>query len=397
MQFWKKFWKKNKRQTGACSDGYAQEEAEDYLVDISQVNMSDAYEREKYVTSLLDQIREAQEQIRACETEYKTVDLYLMDMEEISYIPQEDRDKLTELARAVSLLERDKIRYEEKKQRLSDEDFAKMERLSDDTDEGVKKLKEAESYQQAIRSDLQKLEGEKQACLFRKQEAALMMENLRGMALISTVAVFCCIFLLLGMQLLLKMDVRIGYILVAGAAALALLIVYMKYTDAAKEKTTASRSLNRVILLQNRVKIRYVNNTNLLDYLYLKFGITSAGELEKLREQYQEEKEERNRMKETMQDLSFSQEQMVRLLRRYKLHDPLIWLHQADALLDPREMVEVRHALITRRQKLRKQIDFNTANAENAQKQVKDMVADYPQYAKETLRRVSDYEEKNGQ
>ena len=397
MWFWEKFWKKKRRQTENEPGSQAQEEAESYLVDISQVNMSDPYEREKYVTSLLEQIREAQEQIRQCEAEYRTVDQYLMDMEEISYIPPDDREKLTELARAVSLLERDKIQYEEKKQRLSDADFAKMERLSDDTDEGVRKLKEAESYQQAIRSDLQKLEGEKQACLFRKQEASVMMENLRGMALISTVAVFCCIFLLLGMQLLLKMDVRIGYILIAGAAALTLLVVYMKYTDAAKENVVASRSLNKVILLQNRVKIRYVNNTNLLDYLYLKFGINSAGELEKLREQYQSEKEERSRMKETMQDLTFSQEQMVRLLRSYKLHDPLIWLHQVEALLDPREMVEVRHALITRRQKLRKQIDFNTANAENAQKQVKDMVADYPQYAKETLRRVSDYEEKNGQ
>ena len=397
MWFWEKFWKKKRRQTENEPGSQAQEEAESYLVDISQVNMSDPYEREKYVTSLLEQIREAQEQIRQCEAEYRTVDQYLMDMEEISYIPPDDREKLTELARAVSLLERDKIQYEEKKQRLSDADFAKMERLSDDTDEGVRKLKEAESYQQAIRSDLQKLEGEKQACLFRKQEAAVMMENLRGMALISTVAVFCCIFLLLGMQLLLQMDVRIGYILIAGAAALTLLVVYMKYTDAAKENVVASRSLNRVILLQNRVKIRYVNNTNLLDYLYLKFGINSAGELEKLREQYQSEKEERSRMKETMQDLTFSQEQMVRLLRSYKLHDPLIWLHQVEALLDPREMVEVRHALITRRQKLRKQIDFNTANVENAQKQVKDMVADYPQYAKETLQRVSDYEEKNGQ
>lgn len=397
MWFWEKFWKKKRRQTENEPGSQAQEEAESYLVDISQVNMSDPYEREKYVTSLLEQIREAQEQIRQCEAEYRTVDQYLMDMEEISYIPPDDREKLTELARAVSLLERDKIQYEEKKQRLSDADFAKMERLSDDTDAGVRKLKEAESYQQAIRSDLQKLEGEKQACLFRKQEAAVMMENLRGMALISTVAVFCCIFLLLGMQLLLKMDVRIGYILIAGAAALTLLVVYMKYMDAAKENVVASRSLNKVILLQNRVKIRYVNNTNLLDYLYLKFGINSAGELEKLREQYQSEKEERSRMKETMQDLTFSQEQMVRLLRSYKLHDPLIWLHQVEALLDPREMVEVRHALITRRQKLRKQIDFNTANAENAQKQVKDMVADYPQYAKETLRRVSDYEEKNGQ
>ena len=396
MEFWKKIWKKKRRQTNVDDADRKGEGQDSYIVDASQVNISDSYEREKYVISLLEQIREAQEQISQCEAEYRTVDRYLLDMEEISYIPQEDKEKLMEYAKSVSLLERDKIRYEEKKERLSDADFAKMERLSDETDEGVQKLREAENYQQAIRSDLQKLEGEKQACLYRKQEAAVLMENLKGIAIISTVAVFCCIFLLLGMQIFLQMDVRIGYILIAGAAAFTLLAVYMKYSDASKERIAASRSLNKVILLQNRVKIRYVNNTNLLDYLYLKFGIASAAELEKLRQQYEAEKEERSRIKETMQELSFSQEQMVSLLRRYHLHDPLIWLHQVDALLDPREMVEVRHALITRRQKLRKQIDFNTANAETAQKEIKDMVADYPQYARETLQRVSDFEEKNG-
>jgi hypothetical protein len=57
-------------------------------------------------------------------------------------------------------------------------------------------------------------------------------------------------------------------------------------------------------------------------------------------------------------------------------------------------MVEVRHALITRRQKLRKQMEFNTQNAEQAQQQVRELVGEYPEYAKEILQMVSDYEER---
>lgn len=49
----------------------------------------------------------------------------------------------------------------------------------------------------------------------------------------------------------------------------------------------------------------------------------------------------------------------------------MIWLHQTGAILDPKEMVEVRHAMILRRQQLRKQMEFNTDNAEKAQEQIK--------------------------
>jgi ABC-type lipoprotein export system ATPase subunit len=198
--------------------------------------------------------------------------------------------------------------------------------------------------------------------------------------------------ILVFMQFVLEMETKVGYILTASVAAIALTAIYMKYIEAQGERKRASNSLNKVILLQNRVKIRYVNNTNLLDYLYMKFEIKSAKDLAAMWEQYLSEKEERARMKEAMKELSFSQEQLVHLLRKYRLHDPLIWLHQTEAILDPKEMVEVRHALITRRQKLRKQMEFNTKNAEQAQQQVRELVGEYPQYAKEILQMVSDYE-----
>lgn len=394
--FKKLFRRKREKEQNADrnQEGELLERGETYLVSSSQVNMEESTERIQYVQSLLEQIKDAQLQVDSCRSEYKTVELYLKDMEEIEYIRGEEKELLLGYAKEINLLEKDKVQYEEKKQRLSDEDFAKMERLEDDTDEGVKRLREAEEYQEAIRSDLVRLENEKQACLFRREEASTLMENLRGMALICTIAVFICMAMLLFMQFVLEMNARIGYILTAAAAAVALVIMYVKYQDADTEKKQAARSLNKVILLQNRVKIRYVNNTNLLDYLYMKFGITSAKELSSLWERYLSEKDERARIQETMKELTFSQEQLVHILRKHRLHDPVIWLHQVEALLDPKEMVEVRHALIERRQKLRKQIEFNTGNGENAQKQIKELVADYPRYAKEILKMVSDYEDR---
>lgn len=396
MKFWKTWFKRTEKYK-PIEELIEEElvaEEESYVLSKDQVDMKSLSDRQRYVESLLEQIADAQKQIDTYKTEYNTVNRYLQDMEDMDQIAGEDRESLQEHAKAIHLLELDKHKYEEKKQRLSDADFAKMERLEDDTDEAVKKLREAEEYQQAIRSDLTRLENEKQACLYRKQEAGMAMENLRGMALICTVALFACMGMLLFMQFVLEMKTQIGYILTAAVAAIALTAIYMKYLEAAGEKRRSSASLNKVILLQNRVKIRYVNNTNLLEYLYMKFEIKSAKDLATMWEQYLSEKEERERIKETMKELSFSQDQLVRILRRYHLHDPLIWLHQTEAILDSKEMVEVRHALIMRRQKLRKQMEFNTQNAERAQAQVRELVSEYPQYAKEILRMVSDYEER---
>ena len=53
------------------------------------------------------------------------------------------------------------------------------------------------------------------------------------------------------------------------------------------------------------------------------------------------------------------------------------------ALLDAKEMVEIRHGYIQRRQKLRKQMEYYKGMAEMARNEVKDLAADYPEYAKE--------------
>ena len=91
-------------------------------------------------------------------------------------------------------------------------------------------------------------------------------------------------------------------------------------------------------------------------------------------------------------DLDENQTALISLLRRCKIQDPSIWLRQAQSLIDNKEMVEIRHNLIIRRQKLRKQMEYNAKVAQEAQDELKDIVEKYPEYAEKLLDMVSDYE-----
>ena len=143
------------------------------------------------------------------------------------------------------------------------------------------------------------------------------------------------------------------------------------------------------------IKEELVNRVVLKEIKSVKEQIdTCPAERTDLLEAYQAEQVERKKLEQTMQELSFGQEDLIRILKKYRLHDPMIWLHQTGAILDPKEMVEVRHTMILRRQQLRKQMEFNTDNAEKAQEQIKKLVTEYPKYAAQILKMVSAYEEK---
>ena len=54
-------------------------------------------------------------------------------------------------------------------------------------------------------------------------------------------------------------------------------------------------------------------------------------------------------------------------------------------MLDSKEMVEIRHGLVDRRQKLRTQMEYNKGLVTAGQKEIKDTIENYPQYKDEIL------------
>ena len=358
----------------------------------NRIKKHDKKQRKEYVQGCLEQIAEASKELEELEFEYNMVTSYLKDMEEIEALPEEEREILCECAKKIDALEEQQSGFRERKNRLDDGKFRQMQRLEEEVQEGLEKLTEAEHYQDLIKRDLRRLDGEKQAYTFRKNELRHVIADTRSMTIVCSVAVIACILLLLLLQFTLQLDTKIGYLLAAGIGAVAITLIYIKHMDAKRELEQVENGISRIIRLQNTVKIRYVNNTHLLDYLYMKYDVSSAGELGKSWQRYQDEKEERHSYQQAERELDQYQKELLHTLRRYQVKDPMIWLHQTRAILDKKEMVEIRHNLIIRRQSLRRRMDYNKeAIAGKAQAEIKDLAEKYPRYAKEILNIVDQY------
>lgn len=361
------------------------------------VDIHDHKQRHDYVTGCLEQIAEATRELDNLEYEYNMVTSYLRDIEEIEALPPEERADLEAAAKRVNAIRRERAHEESKGgARMPDAKFAQLMMLDEDVEAGIRKLAEAEEYQTRIKSDLKHLDNERNAYKYRRNELVTEMEDCQGMGMVCTVAAAVCILALLIMQFVFEMNASMGYILAAGGAALFYLFVFLKYREASAEYRRLKGETNRLIMLQNRVKIRYVNNTNLLSYLCMKYKVDSSRELAKLWKQFNDEKERRQAYKNAEIELDLYESELLHILRRYQIADTAIWLNQTDAILDHKEMVEIRHSLIMRRQSLRKRMDYNReVVAANAQNEIKDLVESYPKYSSEILALVNEYDAKD--
>lgn len=386
MGFWKKIFRRNK----AVQE--QQENWEEIVYDRADVDFDDEEQRKRYVTNCLEQIAEASGEVRLLTGEYGLVTSYLTDMEEIEALPAEEHAGLEDIARRLLALEKECEQYRDRKNRMADSEYQQIRKQEDEIQEGIAKLRECERYGELVRQDLKRLDRERHAYEYRRSELEVMLNNFRGMAVIFFTAFVLCTILLLVLQFGFEMDTKVGYLLAAGAVAVAMAALLAKYTDGEKEQRRVAGAINRLIQLQNKVKIRYVNNNNLQDYLRMKYGAENAGILEKRWEQYQREKEERKEFAEAEAKTDYYRRQLVGRLNNYHISDSARWTMRPGALLDKREMVEMRHELIQRRQALRKQLDYNNRVAETAKSEIMDIVKRYPDYAEEILAMVSEAE-----
>ncbi|MBQ8325479.1 MAG: hypothetical protein IJX86_00280 [Lachnospiraceae bacterium] len=387
------FRRKKKEQTVPEESSY---EVDEILQSLNEVKEKDFLEeeesRDKYVRSLVEKMRDASQNLDELSAEYNLVTGYLTDMEEIEALPESERKLIDEYAGKIARLDRERDVFQGKAAYLTEEEYRRIERMQSEVTEGIAKLKEAEKYQKVVKRDLKKLDGERRAYDYRKNEVLTGMQNMRGVTKICVISLIICFIMLAVLQFAFSMEVKIGYLILVGITAIYLTFLFVRQTDANKELERIEVSTNKLILLQNRVKIRFVNNVNLLDYLYLKYQVSSAANLEDTWNRYQKERAEREHYMKTIADLDYYQKELVNTLKRYRLRDPYIWSHQAEALVDHKEMVEIRHGLIVRRQNLRKQMDYNRENAVTAQSELKALIESHPIYAQGILSIVSEYE-----
>ncbi|MBO4987866.1 MAG: hypothetical protein J6C63_03335 [Lachnospiraceae bacterium] len=359
--------------------------------DRTYLNINDAYQREKYIRSLVEQVKDASTQLDKLSYEYNVVTAVLKDMDELEALPSSEKNRITEIAKKILHYQKEKQEYQNKKSRLTDSQFYRMEQYEDSAPRIYEDMHKAEKYREMIKDDLSRLEGEKHAFQYRKSELKHGMNDSRGMAIICMLAMALLLCMLAVMQFGFEMKTGIGYVITIVAGAIALAVIYARFIDQTKELKRVEKGMNRIILLQNTVKIRYVNNVNLLDYLYLKYSVKSAREWKTLCDVYEEEKRARTINEMNEEELDYQQSELLKILRNYQLSDARLWLRSPLALYDHREMVEIRHEHIVRRQKLRAQMDYNRRMAKEGEKELRAFIAEYPQHSKEAIAMMDRY------
>lgn len=358
------------------------------------IDMDDDAQRREYIGNCLQQMAEASRDMDSLQFEYRVVTSHLRDMEEIDALPEENRAEINRLAERILDSEEKQKNFNRRKSRMTDQEFEKMERLQNDVLKGAKSLEEAEDYRKKVKNDLRRLDGERKGNEYRRAEIEIAVDNMQKLMFITAIAAGVLTLLLTIVSIALKLEVIYGYMIIIVVAALSFFYLNQRIHEMRKEKKVVLNTIARLIQIQNTVKIRYINNKNLIDYECLKYGVNNSRELYQLYDKFLKEKEEREKYAEAAKQLDTNQKALVAALRKYRIKDPEIWIHQAIALVNHNEEVEIRHALVVQRQQLRKQMDYNRdIVAGNAKVEIQELVNEYPGYRDEILSMVSKYEE----
>lgn len=378
MGFFQKLFKRNKKNT------QKEEKSADRLI-LRDGIYSTPEERASFLKHCCDIINEAGRQRLEAKKEYEVVTAYLADIQKIDLLPAQAKRSIEDMARKLINLNIERQKMQKIPPKITIAQRLALEPYEDTILEEIHRMEEQESYLQVINADIRHLENEKASLDFELQD--VMDRDVLGKKMLKVASVFIIIFLifLFTLQEVAKKDVQIPFILTIAFGIIVIAYFYFSNRRNQYDLKVAELKMNRAIMLMNKVKIKLVNCTNLLDYLYEKFHVNNAKELHYHWQEYMRIVEEERRFKKTAESIDFYTEEIIRELKKNGVADAAIWGYQVEALVDPKEMVEVRHRLNVRRQKLRQRIDYNNSQEEMARKSLRTFRERHVAYDAETL------------
>ncbi len=318
------------------------------------VDLKNEPARIAYLERLRDTIMEGKHQCEEVKFEYGRVTSYLKDIQLIDQAQDEDKQRIYDSAKRIVELTEMRKAIRHKRYQISDDQRKALDRFEDDVPHDVEKLLEFEDMQVKIRNDLRKLNGEKAYLKSEKDDINRKQSSLRRISKVLAVIALGCLLAYW------QVDITVPFVATASFAFLVAAIIMWEARKNRMEMAVTEKMENRAVFLTNRVKIKYVNNVRALEYLTAKYAVRNATELDFVYSQYRDAKREWARQREGTIQIEENHEILIQVLREIGVRDREIWFTQAKALIDPSEMVEVRHELNQRRQKLREQLDYNT-------------------------------------
>lgn len=348
-------------------------------------------DRKAYLKENSEMIAESYRQIEESKIEYQAVTSYLTDMQKIDMIPKLQREILEDAARNIINLNKERNHIRNRNYDITDIQYRLYERYEMQVPKELTNLKEAETYQGDIEDDISQLEKEKQNFLDEEDDIINKQSFLRGIAITTSIVIAVLFIIFAALSTISGSDMTFPFLLTVLMGMALVLYIFMEARKNSHGVKLVQLKLNKVIMLANKVAIKSVNNRNYLEHIYSKYLVDSYEELKSRWEQYIKLKDENKRFESNTQLLEFYNETLIKELKKYNIADSEIWIYQPTAILDSREMVEVRHRLNVRRQKLREGIEINKKQKEEATEAILSLVKAYPDCQEEAVKILKDF------
>lgn len=337
--------------------------------EIKPVELKDPAAISNYVIDVCEQMIDISKEMDDVRREYDQVTAYLNDIQIVEGLGGEQKAQLIDVSTQVSKLLAARNEYLNAEHKISDEAFNQMQELENEVPAIIRRLMDNEKYLDTIKRDLNRLAAEKIEWSVLRHECQEEQESLRKLSRTLLIVFGTMAISIAALSIYMKWNL-LPLVIVTFMATLAGSYIVLRMQECEKQIKQCDINQNHAIALENRVKIKYVNIKNAVDYTCRRFHVNNSRELTYNYEQYIEVCKEREKFKTVNEDLEYFNNRLVRILRGLNLYDAKIWLNYANAVIDPKEMVELKHGLFSRRQSLRNRIEYNVNAITEMRKEV---------------------------
>lgn len=327
----------------------------------------------------VETIIELARELEDARSEYRIVTAYLNDVQVLQDLPEDEKLRLKETAENVAALNKNRDEYLQKEKKISDIVFREMEQEEKTMPDTIERFAANEKYLETLERDMGYLEGEKVQWEMYGEDYRDSVKRFQFLLRVLFSTAIALTVIVLVFQFCFQVRLLGFWIPLCAILAIAAFFVYLRSINEEKEIRQCDANLNRAIKLLNKVRIKYVNVKNAVDYTAEKYHVRSSRELLKTWEAYQEAVRERTRFMANSEDLSFYTEKLVKLLHGYRLYDENVWIAKPEGLIDSRELVEVKHNLVERRQKLRQRITYGAEKIRTERSKVEELLERTPE------------------
>lgn len=348
-------------------------------------------DRKRYVQECCESISEIDHQMEETKKEYERVTSRLTDIQRIDRIEKEERESMLDICKRIMRLTQERNQFKNRSLTITEAQIRRLDRYEDTLDLEVRKMYDAETYQRAIESDLKHLEQEKQKLHREQREIVERQDALKGMAKVLILLILSLFVLFAVIYYALLVDMTYPYLGTILLAAVSATVIFLESNRNRRGNVLVGRKINKAISLLNRVKIKYINNRNMIDYNREKFQVKNAADFEKQWIDYRRAKDYERKFQENTEQLNRQQEMLVDLLDSHQVSEPELWLSQTLAITDQREMVEIRHALNVQRGKLRERINYNEDAKRDMLNRIDQVLAESPEMKDDLVEIIKKY------